>query len=115
MRDFRRLGFSIIATEGTAKFLNAHGVVSDHVYKVDEGRPNVVDLIKNGEIQIVINTPLGEESRYDEFAIGWAALEQKIAVVTTLSAAATAVKGIERQQAGTLDVRSIQEYLRVGA
>ena len=112
-RDFGRLGFSIVATEGTARFLNSRGVSSERVFKVDEGRPNVVDLIKNGEIQIVINTPLGEESRYDEFAIGRAALEQKIAVVTTLSAAATAVKGIERQQTGTLDVKSIQEYLSV--
>jgi carbamoyl-phosphate synthase large subunit len=114
-RGFQRLGFSIVATEGTAHFLNTNGVTSSRVYKVDEGRPNVVDLIKNGEIHIVVNTPLGEESRYDEFAIGTAALEQKIAVVTTLSAAATAVKGIERQQTGTLDVMSIQEYLGVVA
>jgi carbamoyl-phosphate synthase large subunit len=112
-RDFRRLGFAVVATEGTGRFLSANDVANERVFKVDEGRPNVVDLIKNGDIQLVLNTPLGEESRYDEFAIGRAALEQKIAVVTTLSAAATAVKGIERQQMGTLDVKSIQEYLRV--
>jgi carbamoyl-phosphate synthase large subunit len=113
--DLRRLGFTLVATEGTAKFLREHGIESGRVFKVDEGRPNVVDMIKNGEIQMVINTPLGEESRYDEFAIGRACLEQKIAVVTTLSAASTAVKGIERQQAGTLDVRSLQEFLNAVA
>jgi carbamoyl-phosphate synthase large subunit len=114
-RDLRRLGFTLVATEGTARFLNEHGIESGRVYKVDEGRPNVVDMIKNGEIQMVINTPLGEESRYDEFAIGRACLEQKIAVVTTLSAASTAVKGIERQQAGGLEVKSIQEFLTAQA
>jgi len=60
---------------------------------------------------MVINTPLGEVSRYDEFAIGWSALEQKISVITTLSAASAAVRGIQRQRAESLDVRSIQDYL----
>lgn len=110
IRDFVRLGFSIVATEGTSRFLNANGIRCEFVYKVNEGRPNVVDLIKNGKIQLVINTPLGEESRYDEFAIGWAAIEHKIAFFTTLSAAATAVKGIERQRTHPPTVRSIQEY-----
>ena len=82
------------------------------MYKVVEGRPNSVDLIKNGKIQLVINTPLGENSRYDEYAIGWAALEQKSAYITTLSAAATAVKAIEKQKAGGLSVKSVQEYLK---
>ncbi|HWP81538.1 MAG TPA: carbamoyl-phosphate synthase large subunit [Bacteroidota bacterium] len=110
VREYVRLGFSIIATEGTARFLNEHGIKSGFVYKVNEGRPNVVDLIKDGKIQLVINTPLGEESRYDEFAIGWAAIENKIAFFTTLSAAATAVKGIERQRSDSLTVKPLQEY-----
>ncbi len=110
VREFTKLGFSIVATEGTAKFLKAHGIESDVVFKVNEGRPNVVDLIKNGQIQLVINTPLGEESRYDEFAIGWAAIEQKVSFITTLSAAATAVKGIERQKSDSFSVKSLQEY-----
>ncbi len=109
-REFVRLGFTMVATEGTARFLGSNGIKSDFVFKVNEGRPNVVDLIKNGKIHLVINTPLGEESRYDEFAIGWAAIEHKIAFFTTLSAAATAVKGIERQRSGELTVKSIQEY-----
>jgi carbamoyl-phosphate synthase large subunit len=112
VRGFGALGFSIVATEGTAKFFNDNKVKTDQIFKVGEGRPNVVDMIKNGDIQLVINTPLGESSRYDEYAIGWAALEHKVAYISTLSAAATAVKGIESQQKGTLTVKSVQEYLR---
>ena len=79
---------------------------------MNESRPNSVDLIKNGKIQLVINTPLGETSRYDEYAIGWAALENKVAFITTLSAAATAVKAIQKEKEGGLTVKSIQEYLK---
>jgi carbamoyl-phosphate synthase large subunit len=110
VRDYIRLGFSLVATEGTERFLQAHGIECRRIFKVNEGRPNVVDLIKNGEIQLVINTPLGEESRYDEYAIGWAAVEHKVSFITTLSAAATAVKGIERQKHHELEVKSLQEY-----
>jgi carbamoyl-phosphate synthase large subunit len=110
MKEYLNLGFSILATEGTTKFLNENGIDAKPVFKVNEGRPNIVDAIKNGEVQMVINTPLGEESRYDEYSIGWAAIQQKIAFITTLSAAATAVKGIERIKQGKLNVRSIQEY-----
>jgi len=110
VRDFVRLGFSIMATEGTSKFLTRHGIPNKRIYKVNEGRPHIVDHIKNGEVQFVINTPLGEKSRYDEYAIGWAAVEHKVAYVTTLSAAAAAVKGIERLQKAELEVSSLQEY-----
>jgi len=82
---------------------------------VYESRPNSVDLIKNGKIQLVINTPLGETSRYDEYAIGWAALENKVSFITTLSAAATAVKAIQKEKEGGLAVKSIQEYLKESA
>lgn len=110
VRDYERLGFSFVGTEGTANFLRQKGIECAIVFKVNEGRPNVVDLIKNGEIKLVINTPLGEGSRYDEYAIGWAAIEQKVSFITTLSAAATAVKGIEQQKLHGLDVKSLQEY-----
>ncbi len=110
VNDFIRLGFSIIATEGTAKFLAEHSIQTTKVFKVNEGSPNSVDLLKKGEIQLVINTPLGETSRYDEYAIGWAAIEHKVALVTTLSAAHAAVKGIERMREGQLTVKSLQEY-----
>ncbi len=109
-RDFVKLGFAIVATEGSCKFFHEHGISAAHVFKVNEGRPNVVDLVKNGKIQLIINTPLGEESRYDEYAIGWAAIEHRVAFITTLSAAATAVKGIESQKEESLQVKSLQEY-----
>jgi carbamoyl-phosphate synthase large subunit len=111
-RGFVKLGFSLIATEGTANFFTSKGIQCERVYKVSEGRPNSVDYIKNGKIQLVINTPLGENSRYDEYAIGWAALEQGSAYITTLSAAATAVTAIEKQKTGELSVKSVQEYLK---
>ncbi len=110
VKDFVKLGFSIVATEGTAKYLNSSSIRCGFVYKVNEGRPNVVDLVKDGKIQLIINTPLGEESRYDEFSIGWAAIEHKVSFITTLSAAASAVKGIARQKEGSLTVKSVQEY-----
>ena len=112
VKDYAGLGFSFVATEGTAGFLRSHSIECDTVFKVNEGRPNVIDLIKNGQIQLIINTPLGEVSRYDEYAIGWAAIEHKVSFITTLSAAATAVKGIEGQKHHELDVKSLQEYQR---
>jgi carbamoyl-phosphate synthase large subunit len=114
-RELRALGFSFIATEGTATFFTSNGIPCEQVFKVNERRPNSVDLIKNGKIQLVINTPLGETSRYDEYAIGWAALENKVAFITTLSAAATAVKAIQKEKEGGLTVKSIQEYLKESA
>jgi len=110
VRDYVRLGFSLVATDGTARFLGTHGIESEKVFKVNEGRPNVVDLVKNGEIQVIINTPLGEESRYDEYSIGWAAIQHKIPFMTTLSASTAAVHAIEAQRAGNLEVKSLQEY-----
>jgi carbamoyl-phosphate synthase large subunit len=114
VKDFMKLGFDVIATESTSKFLFENGVPNTLVYKVNEGRPNIVDRIKNGEVNFIFNTPLGEESRYDEYAIGWAAIEHKVSFVTTLSAAATAVKGIEGIRNNKLEVRSLQEYHRAG-
>jgi len=112
VRQFFKHGFSIVATAGTARFLSSAGIPATPVFKVNEGRPNIVDRIKNGEIQFIINTPLGETSRYDEYAIGWAAIENKVSIVTTLSAASAAVKGIERVKEGQLRVKSLQEYNR---
>jgi carbamoyl-phosphate synthase large subunit len=111
-RELQALGFSLIATAGTADFFNSHNISCGKVFKVNESRPNSVDLIKDGKIQLVINTPLGATSRYDEYAIGWAALEHKVAFITTLSAAATAVKAIQKVKEGGLTVKSIQEYLK---
>lgn len=112
-RNLIRLGFSIVATNGTAAFFTSNDIQCEKVHKVNEGRPNSVDLIKNGKIQLVINTPLGETSRYDEYSIGWAAIEHKVAFITTLSAAESAVEAIEQLKKEEIDVKSIQEYLIV--
>nr|HMS66365.1 carbamoyl-phosphate synthase large chain [Ignavibacteria bacterium] len=107
------LGFGVIATAGTSKFLNSNGIKSETVYKVNEGRPNIVDKIKNGEIQIVINTPLGSESRYDEYAIGWEAVQNKIPFITTLSAASSFAEGIVNIKEDKMEVMSLQDYYLV--
>jgi carbamoyl-phosphate synthase large subunit len=105
-RDLHEMEFSIVATEGTARELNRNGVAAKVIYKVGEGRPNVVDGIKNGDIQMVINTPLGQQSRYDEESIGRACIQKGIMVITTLSAAAAAVRGIRTMERGKPTVRS---------
>ena len=112
VRDYTKLGFKIVATEGTSKFLTKNGIENKQIFKMQEGRPNIVDFIKNGEVDLVINTPLGEESRFDEYSIGWASIEHKVAFITTLSAAATAVRAIEEIRHGKMSVKSLQEFHR---
>jgi len=109
-KGFRRLGFRVFATSGTAAFLSKHSVENTGVMKMNEGRPNVVDFVKNGDIHIVVNTPLGETSRFDELAIGSAALEAGLPIITTISAASAVVKGIEWLLTRQSGVRSLQEY-----
>lgn len=110
---YTKLGFGVIATVGTAKFLNENGISAEPVFKVNEGRPNIVDRIKNGDIQIVINTPLGFESRFDEYAIGWAAVQNKIPFITTLSAASSFAEGIAGIKEDKINVKSLQEYYKL--
>ena len=105
-----RLGFNICATKGTAEYLIQRGLPVKHILKVSEGRPNIVDAIKNGEIDLIINTPLGHRSRVDEYAIGRTAIKYKIPFITTLSAGEAVVRGIKRCRNKELDVRCIQEY-----
>jgi len=112
--EFANLGFKVIATEGTSKFFTSHGIENEKVFKVSEGRPNIVDHIKNGKVQFIVNTPLGEEARADEFAIGWAAIEHKVSFATTLSASAAAVKAIRSLQTGELTVKAIQKFHKSG-
>ena len=110
VRDFVEMGFFILATRGTAETCKRNGIESGMVFKVGEGRPSVVDAIKNGDIQLVINTPLGSQSRYDEYAIGRTAVQYGVPVITTLSGAQAAIRGIRTFQGGKLNVRSLQEY-----
>ena len=104
------LGFKIIATEGTGQFLASRGIKSELILKMHEGRPNIVDGIMNGEIQLVINTPSGKLSQYDDSYIRKAAIKYKVPYITTLAAAAAAAKGIEAYRQGSPEVRSLQSY-----
>ncbi len=113
IRGFFDLGFNIIATAGTAKFLREHGIPAEPIRKVSEGRPNIVDAIKNREVQLVINTPSGEISRIAEYQIGWAAIEHKVPFITTLSAAASVVSAISSMRKGERTVRSVQELHKI--
>ncbi|PYL49912.1 MAG: carbamoyl-phosphate synthase large subunit [Verrucomicrobia bacterium] len=110
VRDFVALGFGIIATSGTATALEAARVPVTRVYKIREGRPNVLDRVKNGDISFIINSPSGKIPREDEVTIRNAAIAQKIPIMTTLRAAQASVYGIRSLQKSKLKVRSLQEY-----
>jgi carbamoyl-phosphate synthase large subunit len=109
-RQFYNLGFTIRATVGTHAFLAGHNIESEVILKMHEGRPNIVDGIKNKEIQLVINTPSGKLSKYDDSYIRKAAVKYKIPYITTLSAALAAARGIARHRRGEDTVRSLQDY-----
>ena len=108
-KALRDMGFDILATRGTAEYLNARGVEAEMVYKVNEGRPNVVDLIKDKRIAIVFNTPLGKESFFDDGAIRKSATLHGVLVVTTLTATAATVQAIRALRERSLDLLSLQE------
>jgi len=106
------LGFLIVATEGTAKFLGDNSIPAKKIYKVNEGRPNIADAIINGEIQMVINTPFGKVSHQDESAIRRTAIRQGVPCITTLAGAEAAIEGIKGLRKGPLPVRALQDYNR---
>ena len=108
-KKFVELGFSLVATHGTAKILEDAGLHVERVYKVKEGRPNVVDLIKGERIQLVINTPHGPDPWFDEKAIRRAAVTARIPTITTLSAARAACEGIAALQRGDVKVYALQQ------
>ncbi len=108
-RDLIEMGFEILATTGTAKELQKNGIRANSIFKVGEGRPNVVDEIKNEKIQLVINTPMGAQSRYDEESIGRSCIQKNILVVTTLAGASAVIRSI-RIEENKIEVKSIQEY-----
>jgi len=108
-RDLRELGFDVLASAGTAGFLRQRDVPAEVVFKVNEGEPNVVQRIREGSVQLIINTPLGRESRFDERAIRRAAIRHRVPCVTTLSGARAAVDGIAARQGGKLSAQALQE------
>ena len=107
-KELHALGFRLIATRGTAAALEAAGVPAEPVYKVNEGRPNIVDLVKTGKVDMIINTPLGRESFYDEKSIRRAAIRYNIPCITTLSAANAAARGIRALVEQSLEVSPLQ-------
>ncbi len=107
-KDFMNLGFHLVATHGTAAVLEEAGLQPERVYKVKEGRPNVVDLIKSDRIQLIINTPRGQDTFFDEKAIRRAAVLARIPTITTLAAARAAAEGIAALQKGSVKVMALQ-------
>jgi carbamoyl-phosphate synthase large subunit len=110
VRRFHGLGFRVFATEGTARYLRARGVPAERVLKVHEGRPNAIDLLVSGQIQLLINTPLGKLSQQDDYAIRRAALQHRVPYTTTLSGASAACDAIIALRSRAGEVRPLQEW-----
>ena len=111
-RDFHELEYRLIGTEGTQKLLHQNGIDCDLISKVGEGRPNIVDCIKNGDVQFIINTPLGQKSRYDEYEIGRSAIRYNISSTTTISGAQAALRGIRTLKNSSLKYKSLQDIFK---
>jgi carbamoyl-phosphate synthase large subunit len=111
VRDFMELGFNVVATEGTRRVLKEHGVDVELVLKLHEGRPHVLDAIKNQKIQLIINTPSGEEARVDGRLLRRSALAYKIPIVTTISGAKATAAAIRSLQSQPLEVKALQDYI----
>jgi carbamoyl-phosphate synthase large subunit len=109
-RDLIGLGFRLIATRGTAAFLGQHGLSVDAAFKVNEGRPNIADEIVNGTVDLVINTPLGRESFFDDRAVRRAAMLHEVPCITTLTGAQAAVSAIRAMRDSGVGVRALQDY-----
>jgi carbamoyl-phosphate synthase large subunit len=109
-REFVKLGFKLKATEGSQQYLANSGIESDKILKMYAGRPNIVDAIKNGEIQLVINTPVGKRGTSDDSYIRKTAIKHKIPYITTMAAARAAVKGIAAYRKNEPSVVSLQKY-----
>ncbi|MEM0350720.1 MAG: hypothetical protein QXU61_03000 [Archaeoglobaceae archaeon] len=109
-KKFLELGFKIYATEGTARYLRENGIDVQLALKVSQGRPNVVDMIINGQIDLIINTPTGKRGKTEGYEIRRAAVEYGVPYITTIPGAIAAVKAIEAVKKGNITVKSIQEY-----
>ncbi|MBM4186449.1 MAG: carbamoyl-phosphate synthase large subunit [Gemmatimonadetes bacterium] len=109
-RRFHEMGFRIVATEGTARYLRSRGIPASRVLKVHEGRPNPVDLLVSGQVQLLINTPLGKLTQRDDYTLRRVALQHRVPYTTTLSAASAASDAIIALRSRTGEVRSLQEW-----
>jgi carbamoyl-phosphate synthase large subunit len=112
-RRFHDMGFKLLASEGTARFLRSRAIPVQRVYKVHEGRPNGLDLIVNGDVQLLINTPMGKHAQRDDYSLRQAAIAQRIPYTTTMSAASAACDAILALRSRLPTVRSLQEWHEV--
>ena len=112
VQTLSELGFELIATEGTYKYLLANNIAAKEVHKLNEGRPNVADLIRNREVALIINTPAGKLSKIDDSAIRMLAIQYKIPYMTTIAAASATAEGIKEARHGESPLKSLQEYLQ---
>jgi carbamoyl-phosphate synthase large subunit len=110
VRRFHEMGFRILATEGTARYLNGRGIPVERVLKVHEGRPNPSDLIVSGEVQLLINTPLGKLTQRDDYFIRRTALQHRVPYTTTMSAASAACDAVLALRSRRGTVRCLQEW-----
>jgi carbamoyl-phosphate synthase large subunit len=109
-RRFHEMGFTLLATRGTAQYLRARGIPVSSVFKVHEGRPNCLDMIVNGDVELLVNTPLGKHAQWDDYRLRQAAIRQRIAYTTTMSAASAASDAILSLRSRRPTVRSLQEW-----
>jgi carbamoyl-phosphate synthase large subunit len=109
VRRLHEMGFRISGTGGTAQYLRAHGIPCERVFKVNEDRPNMADHIISGDVALLINTPLGKQSQYDDYATRRAAIQYGVPYITTMSAASAAADAIAALRTGAREVRSIQD------
>lgn len=110
-REFARLDYKIKATAGTCSYLKKHGVAAEEIKKLYEGRPNIVDGVTNNEINLVINTPSGKRSQYDDSYIRKTAIRNNVPYITTLAAALASARGIAAYKENNFrEVKSLQEY-----
>jgi carbamoyl-phosphate synthase large subunit len=112
-RRFHEMGFTLYATDGTARYLRGRGIPTRSVRKLHEGRPHGVDLMVNGEVRLLINTPLGKHAQYDDYQLRQTAIAYKVSYTTTMSAAAAACDAILSLRSRRPSVRSLQEWHEV--
>ncbi len=111
-KQIKNLGFNIYATKGTSNFLNENGIDNKEIKKLHEGRPNILDAVKNNEIQLIVNTPAGRRSKHDDSYIRITAIQNKIAYITSMSAAKASVEGIDAIKKSNIEPKSIQDYYK---
>jgi carbamoyl-phosphate synthase large subunit len=109
-RRFQEMGYTLYATDGTARFLRALGIPVERVFKVHEGRPHGIDLIVNGQVQMLVNTPLGKAAQTDDYTMRKAAIARRVPYTTTLSAASAACDAVLSLRSRGVTVRSLQEW-----